>query len=407
MNIRAAQPQFLVERSLGFLDSVKIAIVHFWLIFLNGILSALEYVLFFRKSKNPKNIVIYKLGNIGDVVCAMPAIYAIKENYPKSRITLLTSPGRMGAVGAKDFLDGVSYLDEIKSYHSEDISGFSKILTLVRTLKKENYDLFIQLPDDWANSRVLLRNMLFARLIGVKSAFGFRLRTSNIFKKAQVDFTLRDTESVALLKLLAKNKIVSGEVKFEFPGTIFTEFGIDSGIANLRKENGIAVGVCMGGKTEDKRWPEEKFCEVLTRLGRRRKIVVIFFGAPAEAHSVDIAAKKCGIKYINFAGRPIRESIAAIKQTDMFLTNDTGPMHVAAAFKIPVVALFSIRTVLGAWFPYGENNICLYRRHLNCDYSKESCIKSGINAISADEVVAACEDKIDRIMEERAALSHK
>ena len=215
-----------------------------------------------------------------------------------------------------------------------------------------------------------------------------------MFKKTQVDFTLRDTESVALLKILDKNGIISEEVKFEFPKTIFMEFGGDLKIMDLKKSNDIIVGVCMGGKTEDKRWPAERFGEVLTQLRSEHKIAAVFFGGQSEIGLIEDTAKRCGIRYINFAGRPIKESIAAVKQVDMFLTNDTGPMHIAAAFGIPIVALFSIRTVLGGWFPYGERNICLYKRHLACDYSKEGCIKQGMRAISANEVVAACEEVI-------------
>ncbi|MDO8504303.1 MAG: glycosyltransferase family 9 protein, partial [Candidatus Liptonbacteria bacterium] len=328
-----------------------------------------------------------------DVVCAMPAMRAVKQNFSGSRVTLLTSPGARGGVGAKDFLDGAPYLDEIIAYYSDDISTPKKIMELASRLRREKYDLFIQLPDDWARFKTLARNEVFAKLIGAKSAFGFRARTSNLFKKIQVDFTFKDKESVALLKILAKNGIngTHQEVKFEFPEYSPLSADDNSKIEALKKESEILLGVCMSGKTEDKRWPAEKFGEVLRNLGAKRKIGLIFFGGPGDFDSAESVAKMCKLPYINFAGKPIKESILAIKRGDAFLTADTGPMHIAAAFGIPIVALFNIRSVYGSWFPYGENNICLYKRFLKCDYLKENCVKQSLLAISAEEVAEACE----------------
>lgn len=140
MNFCFAKSWSRIEDGTSFFDVAKIVAVRIWLSFLNLILLAVKTILFFRKSKNPQKIIIYKSGNIGDIICAMPAMRA-------------------------------------------------------------------------------------------RSAFGFYIRTSDMFKKTQVDFTLRDTESVALLRVLDNNGIHSKEVKFEFPNINFAGRPIKESIA--------------------------------------------------------------------------------------------------------------------------------------------------------------------------------
>ncbi len=380
-----------------FFDALKITFAQVWLKFLNSVLAVFGRTLFFRKIGAPKNILIYKLGNIGDIVCAMPAMRAVRGRFPDSRITLLTSPGERGAVGAKDFLDGAPYLDEIKDYYSDDISTVAKIIQMIFALRAEKYDLFIQLPDDWARFGTLLRNEIFARSIGAVSAMGFYLRTSNIFKKAQVDFTYKEREVTSLLNILERNGINHSAVKFEFPEYGPLSADIRTKMEKLKRNNDIVLGVCMGGKTKDKKWPAERYGEALRKLGEKRKIGAVFFGGSSETESIERAAKASGLAYVSFAGLPIKESILAIKSMDAFLTNDTGPMHIAAAFGIPIVALFSTRSIFGSWFPYGENSICLHKKFFKCDYTNEECVKRSILAISVDDVVRACEKMFDRI----------
>ena len=389
--------QFFAEAHPNFFDTTKIAIMRIWLWFLNLILFVVGKVLLFRTIKKPKNILIYKLGNIGDVVCAMPAMKAIKERFPDSRITLLTSPGIRGAIGAKDFLDGALYLNEIKTYYADDISSISKVYSMIRALRREKYDLFIQLPDDWARFRTLLRNEVFAKCIGVRSAFGFHLRTSALFKKVQVDFTYKEREVEALLHILERNGIPHKEVVFEFPTYHSLPAKTLTALETLKKNRRIMLGVCMGGKTEDKKWPLERYGETLRILEKTHDIGVLFFGGPSEFNSIEHVAKESGVAYMNLSGLSIKESISAIRYTDAFLTNDTGPMHIAAAVGVPIVALFSIRSVLGSWFPYGDHNTCLYKRFLKCNYGEEDCAKKSITDISVDEVVSACKTTLMRL----------
>lgn len=140
---------------------------------LNFFLDTLGRLLLLVRRTEARNILIYKIGNIGDITCAIPAFIAIRKRLPDSRITLLTSPGKRGSFGAKELLTDVPYLDDMVVYFTEDLATWQQKREFVQNVRSGKFDLFIQLPDDIAKFRTLVRNMLFAKSLGVRRAFRF------------------------------------------------------------------------------------------------------------------------------------------------------------------------------------------------------------------------------------------
>src|SRR3989344_1645867 len=116
----------------GFLQKVELGIVQLSKNILNFSLKFCETILFPRKAGSPKKILIFKVGNIGDIICAIPSFVAIRKNYPEAEITLLTSPGVKGIPGASELLHGAWYLDRIIKYDVDDIDSWGSILRLIR-----------------------------------------------------------------------------------------------------------------------------------------------------------------------------------------------------------------------------------------------------------------------------------
>lgn len=356
----------------------------------NSLLRIFGFLLF-RNTRSPKNILIFKVGNIGDITCAIPLCIAIRKKYPRARITLLTSPGKRGALGAKDFLSGAWYFDEIFSYTAEDIQTSRGKKDFVNAIKGKRIDYFIQIPDDWVSFRTLARNMVFAKIIGARYASGFFVRSFlSLFRKTQIDSILRENEVLSLLRLFGFGE---KDVEFSFPLSPETEKKIET-LLKKEKSDMVYVGVCMGGKDETKRWPRENFQKAVSGLLENKKIQIIFFGGGKDdEESAEYIQKECGKS--SFAldmtrGFSIHEQIVALKKCAFLLTNDTGPMHLAAAVGTKVIALFSIRSILGAWFPYGEGHAVFFKRNLSCDYRSSACVKKSLELISVEEVVSAC-----------------
>ena len=353
--------------------------------------------MFFRKIKNPQNILIYKIGNIGDIVCAVPSFIAIRRFYSNAKIALLSSPGERGALGANELLVGARYLNGIKVYYAEDVDSWRGKKNFVKNLRKNRYDLFIQIPDDLANFRTLLRNIFFAKVIGAKSAFGFKIRTVQIFKKTQVDYLSNKTEVESLLDILKENGIAIANAEFDFNISDVQRQKVKN-LLNKKwddlKKNDIIVAISAGGKRETNRWPKERFREVIEYLYGKYGAKIIIIGGSADVSQANFLTQNFKKEnYLITAGKvEILETVELLKHCSFLISNSTGAVHLAAAVNLPVIGLFTVRDILGRWFPYGSNHKMLYHKFIDCDYNNENCIKKSIEAISVEEVKRACDE---------------
>ena len=378
---------------------IQLLIVNFWIKWLNFWLKFFQRILFPKLKKTLQNILIYKIGNIGDIVCAVPSFIAIRRAYPEAKITLLTSPGQEGAIGAKELLMGVWYLDELKVYYAEDIDSWRKKINFIRDLRKEHYDLFIQIPDNLVDFQTLLRNLIFAKCLGVKAAFGFKIRTVQLFKKTQVDYTTQKTEVESLLDLLKENNIKVGEVEFNF--NISNEH--KNKLKKLLEEKWdridkkeIIVAISPGGKRKTNQWLIERFAEVAEYLQNKYNAKIIVVGGKDDIPKAEII--KTNLREENIliaAGKlEILETLELLKYCSFSIFNDTGVIHLAAAVGLPTVGLYGIRDVFGRWFPYGKGHKILYHKFIEYNYKNEDCIKKSIEMITIKEVINACDELI-------------
>ncbi|HDH31536.1 MAG TPA: glycosyltransferase family 9 protein [Candidatus Wolfebacteria bacterium] len=388
---------------IPFIKKFKLRLVRRFINWLNFILRICNKILFTRLKLPPKNILIYKIGNIGDIVCAIPSFIAIRKNFPKAKIILLTSPGKKGMLGAKELLDGVRYLDEIKIYYSDDIASARQKLKLLCDLRKSRYDLFIQIPDDWIKLRTLFRNMLAVKLMGIKSVMGFRIRTVKCFWKTQIDYLIEKNETENLIDILKLYGIKNDKIEFEF--NISEEFKKNAEKALKKKWDerydggGIIVAICPGGNYYEKKWPAEKFAEAAEYLKNNYNAKIVILGGKNDIQNSEIIERRLHSRNcLSLAGKlGILESMAVLKKCDFLLSNDSGLIHIAAAIGKPVVALFSIRNILGKWFPFGLRHEMLFHRFLDCDYQTRSCVRKSVENISIKEVKRACDRIISKL----------
>ncbi|MDP2703729.1 MAG: glycosyltransferase family 9 protein [bacterium] len=374
------------------LSRLKLALVQVVIFLLNFFLQGLAFLVFRKCTRAPKNIIVYKTGNIGDIACAIPALIAIRRAYPNARLCLLTSPGEKGRPGAAELLKNVWYVDELLVYHKEDVASLKQKIALIRSLRTRKPDLFIHLPEDLAKFRTLLRNLVLARAIGARSAYGFVIRSIQLFKKTQVDYVRERTEVESLLDLLRDCGIKIQGVEFGFDITPAEGERVQS-ILNQKKKTGSKIIVmCPGGKRPANLWPKERFTELAKRLVDRYDATIAIVGNKAELSMAKEIARRIGEdNAIILTGElTLRETIALIEKASLVVSNSTGTIHLAAAVGTPTVVIDTIRNVPGRWFPYGETHEIVYHRFLHCNYREESCIEKSIEAVTVDEVFEAC-----------------
>ncbi len=387
---------------IPFFASSQLFIVRQYILFENFFLLFFQKILFPSRLKNPKNILIFKVGNIGDTICAIPSFIAIRRFYLNAKITLLSSPGKVGAVGAQEFFNSAWYFDNLKIYYSDGISNADNRKRLIKDLKKESYDFFIQLPDDLAGFKTLLRNMVFAKLIGAKNAFGFKIRTVQLFKKSQVDYSSQKSEVLSLLELLKENGINFQKVEYDFPINESQKKKIRDLLKDKWgdfKKTDLIIILNPGAKREANRWDPVNFGEVGRYLQEKYKAKIIIIGSKEDISKTEIIQKFLNQKNSLVVADKLEllELIELLKNASFLISNDTGAGHMAAAVGLPVLGLYCIRNVFGRWLPYGENHEIIYHKFLNCDYRTEECIKKSTDMISVNEIKKACDKIISKL----------
>lgn len=374
---------------------MKVFIVKLIFPLANNTISVIRKILFFKKKlpNHPNKILIYRIGQIGDIICSIPAMIAVKDYFDRARVTLLSTPVGRNMPGAKELLNGADFLDEMIVYYQDEIQSWRGILSLIKRLRKNRYDLFIELPNDLGRFKIFFRNMLFARIIGCKYGLGFQINTLKIFCKQQKQNIQFKNEVKRLIELLASEGIHTKEITFRLPiqrqdiltvNKIFAEYGI--------KKNDFCIAINPGAKRFTNRWSREQYTELGKALSEYYNAWIWITGGSGEAELANLIAEKIGERAISIAGRTsLLQSAEILRRCKLLITNDTGTMHLAVAMETPVVAIFSARYFPDKWYPYGQNNIVL-RKSLNCEICfKERCDHlTCLNLISVDEVINAC-----------------
>jgi ADP-heptose:LPS heptosyltransferase len=351
-----------------------------------------------RRPLDAKRVCIYRIGNIGDTACAIPAMYAIRRAYPNAHLTLVTSPGKAGAVGARELLDGVSWIDDVVVYHSEDIATARGRLELMRTLRARKFDVWIELPVVAAPLVTLFRNLMAARSAGARWGFGWRYEP-RFAARSQTLFNHFHDEVDRLLEIVRAAGFAADD----------GEFPLELGDSNRRTvtalldQAGVGKGELMiafapGAKLEPNRWPADRFIDVGNTLAARGYRIVVL-GGHSDAPMCERIVKAIGRNATSLAGKTtVRDSCEVLARCAMLICNDSGVQHLAATVGTPCVSLFTRREFPGMWWPHGpqhevllkdvECHTCLLDA---CPYDNK-CIK----AIAVDEVIAAAGRVLER-----------
>jgi lipopolysaccharide heptosyltransferase II len=124
-----------------------------------------------------------------------------------------------------------------------------------------------------------------------------------------------------------------------------------------------AIGVNPGSVWPTKRWWMEGFAEFIRLVKAKLDGQVLLFGGPEDVEIVERLYQRCGGAAVNLAGKfSLRQLPAAISRCQAFVTNDSGPMHIAVARKVPTVAIFCATTPELGFYPYSDNAIVIQKQ---------------------------------------------
>lgn len=358
----------LLQRPNRLVDRLKIRSVFAFRNFTNILIRLLQ-ILLFKANKQPLKILVFRTGSIGDSICAMPAMSALRTYFPNTVIHLLTNAGkgRRNLVSIEALIEP-GIFDSIINYESLTRQELS------RRLKVEKYDLVIHLTQYNAPFMRIVRDMAYFRFVaGIRSGFGWQHSRVLFFRQTQEKYLRYENERDRLNNVLLKNGVRMQQYDL-FPFNIDSadRLEVEERLSVLSLTDRPSIAIVAGAKRPQNRWPIAYFDAVIRHFCDDYDIYLT--GGPEDAALTQPLLKLPNV--YSFCGvlTPVQSGLL-MQRCSLVLTNDTGPMHLAYGFGVPVVALFSNRDFPGRWYPPDDGqNIVLRSVNISCSLClSETC----------------------------------
>ncbi|MCM8763264.1 MAG: glycosyltransferase family 9 protein [Candidatus Omnitrophica bacterium] len=288
-----------------------------------------------NKEINYKKILVINLGGIGDLLLSTPALRALKNKFSDAKISLLVVPRAYELV--KDF----AFIDEVFIFH-KTLRKIFKNFKVLFDLRKEHFDLAINMRT-LVSKRSAREIKFLLDFIRPKIKAGRDTEGRGYFfdvKIPEKDFGERyEMEYDINLAGLLGAEVIDKNIDFKIDKTDLRK--VDE-ILNKEgiSEKDILIGIHPGGEPS-RRWPIENFAKVMININEKISCKFVITGTIEENNLADKLIKITKLEAINFMGKlKIKELAALIKRCRLFITNDTGPMHIAAILQTSLVAIF-------------------------------------------------------------------
>ena len=300
-----------------------------------------------------KNILVINLMHIGDLMLVTPVLRTLRANYPSARLTLLADKKLRDLVEFNPHIDECMLID--KKGADDHFSSFFRFILSVR---KKNFDLVINLHRNERASAIAAFSGA-KRIVGYAKP-GFSLFFDEVLPNKKAIMHQIHSHFEVLTKACGVTRIDDGGLEMEIPP------GMDDEAARLWSENFSetkkVVAFNIGASWPTKRWLDEYFAECADRLVDRG-YGVAFFGGPMDEEMVRDCLAKMKHKDSDavrvFTGKLSLGVLAGmLRRSALFLTTDSGPMHVGVAMNMPVVTMFGSSPVPG-FYPYDAKDVLI------------------------------------------------
>ena len=332
-----------------------------------------------------KNILVIKLRYLGDVLLATPVLQTLREQMPGARLSMAVSRG------TEDVLKENPHLDELVVV---DRGGMSPQIDLLRRLRHRQFDCVIDLTDA-DRSAILAWTTRAAVRIGLNDEHRWRGLLYTVVARRRPESRHRIEQDLDVLRPLGISSSSHTPVLHISDRDEQQAVDLLRSIAEKADASALRRPLVMlqpGARYWYKAWPPERFAELADRLATRLDCRVLIGGDSRERGLAETISAQARSQPTVMAGRTsVLQHAALLKQCALFVGNDNGPMHMAAAVGTPVVALFGPSDP-AEWGPRGSPAEILYKGldcrrcfHPACERGELSCMKQ----ISVEEVFTA------------------
>jgi lipopolysaccharide heptosyltransferase III len=317
----------------------------------------------------PERILIIKLRYVGDVLLATPVLSRLRESFPKAHRAMLVNPGTDDVVRDHPALDEVLVLER---------GNLVRQWRFVRELRRRHFDLVIDLTD-------ADRSALLSRLSGAPVRLGYnsegrwrgvlytQVVAADRFVMHTVRYHLQAMETLGLAgSPPAPLLTVAPEARRE-ADRLLREAGVD----------GARPFVCLhpGARWWFKAWPAERYAALADLIQQETTAQALFLGGDQERSLESRIADGMKTPFRSLIGKTgLRALAAVLERAALMISNDNGPMHMAAALRVPVIGLFGPSDP-AVWGPWGDGHRTFYKGvdcracyHPDCFRGEQNCM---------------------------------
>jgi heptosyltransferase-1 len=309
---------------------------------------------------DPRNILVIDFGQLGDVVLSLPALAAIRKKFPRAQITVAVGKPGAEVVGLSGFADQTYVVDRVALRDGFKPLSVLRVFQIVKEIRTKKFDFVID-----------LHSLSETNLLGFLSGASKRLYSrrpgrsldylANFRPKPPVETDHRKRHLIdRYLDVLRPLEIENAERVPRLKTRPVDAVAFEKTLVKAKADSRVPlVGLFPGAGHPSRRWPLEQFASLADYLIRNDGVKVLVFLGPEEQSLRSEIARPFPSSTVIVQQLSIPQLAAAQARLAAFVSNDTGPMHIASAVGTPVVLLLD-RRAPDSYLPQGDRHRVIY-----------------------------------------------
>lgn len=342
---------------------------------------------------SPRFLVI-RLSSIGDIVHALPAVAALGETFPQAEIHWVVETRHAGLLEGNPFvhrlvrLDTLGWRRKLASLHT-----IESIVRGVAALRQVKYDAAVDLQGLYKSALIAWLSRSRARLglaeNWLREPAAGVLYTERVAPRASSHVI---EMNLALVERLGVRPVARERWQFPLPCNKVDDQYVAQVLAFSSSDDFLVINPGGGWKT--KCWASENYADLIRLLAGELSGNFFLTGSTEEEPLIREIIQKAGSTRVKHFPSTITQFIALVRRAKLFLGGDTGPLHMAAAARTPIVALYG-PTDPARNGPFSPADITLWNRS-PIDYTRRTPQAGYLAGISVESVRAAIHDRLAR-----------
>lgn len=321
-----------------------------------------------------QRFLVVRLSSLGDIVHALPAVSALRQSYPSSKILWITHPRW------RSLVESAGLANEIRTI---DTKKWSSIREEVNRIRATRYTTAIDYQGLWKSATIPF-------LAGIPRRIGFSSQSVREFG-VPILYTQRvHSKSVHVVDQNGDLSLQAGCQNGVAPISLRVDPKDEETVRGKLSAAGISQYIVLspGGGWRSKCWPVERFAELAVRIAKELGIRVVLNYGPGEEDLISAMQSHGGEANAVPYNGTLGQLMALLKNARMVVAGDTGPLHLADALDTRVVAIFG-PTDPARNGPYHKNGIILRDAHVETTYKRHDVSHPSLMKISVDQVFDA------------------